>query len=258
MGSCPYPRIEAGQPASIKNGELAELEFPRNKFYFKKTSRRDLIFFIGEEQPAQGRGQYAEGGKAYQMANLVLDVATKFGCRRVYTSGAAVAPIHHSMKSRVWVAPNNRELLYEVKRYENAILMSEIEGRGEGGNITGLNGLLLGVARKRGLEGVCLMGEVPDYLAQAPFPYPRASKSVLEVLGNILGVSLDPHVLDGIVAQMDETIGSIYKKFPDDIRERIEQRKSATQPITEEDGRWIKEHIDDFFKSGGGGYERPV
>ena len=67
----------------IRNGELKELEFPSNKFYFRKTEKKDLIFFIGEEQPTESRRAYAEGRKAYQMANLVLDVALKFGCRRV-------------------------------------------------------------------------------------------------------------------------------------------------------------------------------
>ena len=43
---------------------------------------------------------YAEGRKAYRMADLVLDVAEKFKCRRVYTSGAAVALIHHTDKAQ--------------------------------------------------------------------------------------------------------------------------------------------------------------
>ncbi len=255
-----YPRA-----ASIKNGELAELEFPRNKFYFKKTSRRDLIFFIGEEQPAQGRGQYAEGGKAYQMANLVLDVATKFGCRRVYTSGAAVAPIHHSMKSRVWVAPNNRELLYEVKRYENAILMSEIEGRGEGGNITGLNGLLLGVARKRGLEGICIMGEVPIYLQGLPVPYPKASMSVLEALTWNLGIEVDMTDMGKIVQRAETGIEDLYQRFPPEVREQLDKLRHVTYakssepgPITEDDQKRIMDDIEELFNKGKRDEESPL
>ncbi len=155
------------------------------------------------------------------------------------------------------------DIINEIRSYDNVTMMSEIEGRGRQGSITGLNGLLLGVAKNRGFEGICLMGEVPDYLSQAPFPYPRASKSVLEVLSRMLGLSLDFHVLDSIVAQMDETIDSIYKKFPEDIRERIDQRKFAVhqaraETITEEDEGWIKEHIDEFFKKRGGGNERAV
>ena len=158
----------------IKDGELEGLEFPSSKFYFKKTEKKDLIFFIGEEQPAEEGGFYAEGRKAYQMANLVLDVALEFGCRRVYTSGAAVAPIHHTMIPKVWAVPNTEDLIHEIKNYGNTILMSDIEGEGGQGNITGLNGLLLGVARKRGLEAICVMGEIPIYLQGFALPYPKA------------------------------------------------------------------------------------
>ena len=76
---------------SIKAGVLEDLQFPGNKFYYKSIQGKDLIFFIGEEQPAETGKGYAEGKKAYQLARLVLEAGEKFGCRRVYTSGAAVA-----------------------------------------------------------------------------------------------------------------------------------------------------------------------
>jgi proteasome assembly chaperone (PAC2) family protein len=238
----------------IRGGILHDLEFPTSKFYYKKLADRDLLLFIGEEQPS-GRGRiYAEGGKAYEIANQVLDVAEKFGCRRIYTSGAAVALTHHSLRSRVWSVATERRFLSEMKSYTNAYLMSEIEGRQNIGNITGLNGLLIGVAKKRGFEGVCLMGEIPDYLSRVPFPYPKASQSVLEVLAAILGISVDMTAFDDMIAQMEDLIANVLRQFPREIRERVEQRKQEAPPevITEEDEEWIKEHIDDFFQAEGG------
>ncbi len=251
-----YPR-----KVIIKAGVLEDLEFPGNKFYYKRLGKKDLIFFIGEEQPTDEGRIYAEGRKAYQMADLVLDVAERFGCQRVYTSGAAVALTHHALKPRVWAVTSREDLIKEVKSYENTILMGEIEGRGNQGSITGLNGLLLGLAKKRGFQAICLMGEIPDYLAGAPFPYPKASKSVLEVLANLLGIKIDYGALDEMAVRIDDIIDDIYEKFPPEIRERIEQRKLVIQTkleaITEEDGKWIKEHIDELFKKGGKGNERP-
>jgi len=245
----------------IRDGVLESLEFPSSKFYYQRLANKDLIFFIGEEQPTDGGRMYAEGRKAYHMANLVLDVAERFGCRRVCTSGAAVALTHHDLKPRVWAVTSSEDLAREVKNYENTILMSEIEGRGDQGSITGLNGLLLGLAKKRGFEAICLMGEIPDYLSRAPFPYPRASKSVLEALSSLVGIEIDYGSLDEMTAQMDEVINGIFDKFPPEIRERIEQRKSIVQAkpetITEEEAKWIKEHIDELFKKGGRGDERP-
>ncbi|TET59019.1 hypothetical protein E3J48_08335 [Candidatus Aerophobetes bacterium] len=239
----------------IRDGELMDLEFPTNKFYFKRTEGRDLIFFIGEEQPAQAGRAYAEGKKAYQMANLVLDVALKFGCRRVYTSGAAVAPIHHTVIPRVWAVPNNESLVDEVKGYENTILMSDIEGRGGQGNITGLNGLLLGVAKRRGLEAICVMGEIPIYLQGLPLPYPKASKSVLEVLTTALGIRIEMEGIDELVQSSEREIERLYELFPSEIKEQLDKLKYVAYakptepgPITEEDKKRILEDIDKFFK----------
>jgi len=245
-----YPRR-----VRIKASLLKALEFPTSKFYYQKLEGKDLIFFIGEEQPTTGGKMYAEGEKAYQMANLVLDAAERFGCRRVYSSGAAVALTHHDLKPRVWAVTSHADLSREMKRYKNVSLMGEIEGKGNQGSITGLNGLLLGAAKQRGFEAICLMGEIPDYLSRAPYPYPRASKSVLEVLSSILRIEVNLSVLDSTIAQVDDIIDKIYEKFPPEIRERIDQRKSDAQTspeiITDEDERWIKDHIDEFFQPGG-------
>ncbi len=239
----------------IRDGELKSLEFPENKFYFKKTERNDLLFFIGEEQPSDGRGGYAEGTKAYKMANLVLDVAQRFGCQRIYTSGAAVAPIHHTTRSRVWVVPNREGLINEVKSYENTVLMSEVEGRDGQGNITGLNGLILGVAKMRGLEAICVMGEIPIYIHGFPVPYPKGSRAVLEVLGAALAVNIPMDEINELIQKSDGEIESVYEKLPSEIREQLDKLKyvvytkpSEPEPITEEDKKKILQEIDKLFK----------
>jgi len=246
--------------AVIKGGVLEDLAFPSSRFYYKKLGKKDLIVFIGEEQPADGARIYAEGKKAYQIANLVLDVAERFGCQRVYTSGAAVALTHHELMPRVWAVASHEDLNRQVKSYENTILMGEVEGTSERGSITGLNGLLLGLAKKRGLEAICLMGEIPDYLSGAPFPYPRASKAVLEVLTNLLGIEMDYGALDEMAVQMDNIVQDIYEKLPPRVKEGIEQRKltikAKSEAITEEDEKWMKEHIHELFRDEDGDDDR--
>ncbi|PIV24481.1 MAG: hypothetical protein COS40_01860, partial [Deltaproteobacteria bacterium CG03_land_8_20_14_0_80_45_14] len=220
-----YPR-----KVSIRDGLLEDLDFPSNKFYYQRLEKKDLIFFIGEEQPTEGGGMYARGEKAYQMANLVLDAGLKFGCQRVYTSGACVSLIHHQMKPRVCAVISSEELIKELKKYQNTILISEIGGRGGGeGTITGLNGLLLAVAKKRGVESICLMGEIPDWLSGASFPYPRAARSVLEVFAEILGIGIDLSFLDKTEGQIEKIIESIYAKFPPEMKEEYDQRKFVAQ-----------------------------
>jgi proteasome assembly chaperone (PAC2) family protein len=244
----------------IRNGVLERLEFPSSKFYFKKMDRTDIILFIGEEQPAEEGRMYAEGRRALGMANLVLNMAERFSCRRVYTSGAAVALIHHTMKSRVWAVPNSENLVPETRAYDNTVLMSDIEGMGGHGNITGLNGLLLGVARKRGLEAVCLMGEIPVYLQGLPLSYPRASKAVLEVIGRNLGIEIDLSKLDALDQKLERRIEDFYQQIPLEMRGQLERLKHVSYdqpaepgPITEEEQKRIMEDVDKFFKRRGEG-----
>ena len=244
-----YPR-----KVSIKNGLMKNLEFPTNKFYYQRVEGKDLILFIGEQQPTEGEGSYSKGEKAYQMANLILDAGLEFGCQRVYTSGACVSLIHHQMKPRVCVIVSSKTLAEEVKKYQNTILMSQMGGKESEGVITGLNGLLLAVAKKRGLESICLMGEIPDWLSQVPQSYPKASKSVVEVFAQLLKIRVDFSSLDYMTTQIEGIIEKIYEKFPPGMKEKYDQRKFIVQTesgtITEEDAKWIEEHIDELFKRG--------
>jgi len=245
-----YPKM-----VLIRKGVLESLEFPGSRFYFKRAGGGDIVFFIGEEQPTEGARIYAEGKKAYRMADLVLDVAERFQCRRIYTSGAAVALIHHTTKPRVWAVPNSESLIPEVEGYGNTVLMSDIEGRGGHGNITGLNGLLLGVAKKRGVEAICLMGEIPVYLQGLPLSYPKASKSVLEVLSDGLKVQADLNTLDELDQKVQQRVEEFYQQIPSEIRGQLDRLKqvSYTQPtepgpITEEEEKKILEEVESFFK----------
>ncbi len=254
---------------TIQDGLLKDLEFPANRFYYQKLKGKDLVLFVGEEQPAEGTRLYAAGERAYRMANLVLDVAEKFGSQRVYTSGAAVTQTHHTLKPKVWAVPNSDDLIDEVRDYENTVLMSELEGRRGPGAISGLNGLLLGVAKKRGMKALCLMGEIPYYLQGSPWPYSKAAISVLEVLAGNLGIDIDMIPLLEMAKKMDEGIegflGSLYEAeaipphIRNEIRESIEKMKYVREspgPITGEDQKRIMEHIDEFFKRGEKGNER--
>jgi proteasome assembly chaperone (PAC2) family protein len=273
VGAREFGRIEPWdffepQKVCIERGLLSDLEFPSSKFYCRRVNGRDLIFFIGREQPGDGRNRYAEGQKAYEMAELVMDVAAKFGCRRVYTSGAGVTQVHHTVKPRVWAVPNTNRLVEEIRDYDNTVLMSQIEGRGSQGVITGLNGLLLGVAKKRGIEAMCLMGEIPYYLQGLPWPYPKASRAVLEVLSRNLGVRIDLHSLDEWAQRVDRNIEkfleSLYRTeaIPPQVKQEIERLRDARPtvigPITEEEQKRIMEHIDELFKSEGWHDERDV
>jgi proteasome assembly chaperone (PAC2) family protein len=235
----------------IANGLIEDLRFPTTRFFSHRRQDRDIVFVIGERQPEDAE-------KAYEMAGEVLDVAEKLGCRRVYTSGASVTSIHHSARPRVWAVPNSRRLISEIRRYGNTVLMSEVDGAEGEGSITGLNGLLLGVAQSRDIEAVCLLGEVPYYLQGAPWPYPKASISVLEVLGNLLNIPLDLSELRQSAARVEANIDQILEtlagadELPEQVREEMDSLRHPQHrdlgPITEDEKQDILEHLDDLFR----------
>ncbi len=237
--------------AIIVNGLIEDMRFPATRFYAFHGKVGDIVFLVGEQQPTDIE-------KTYEMAGAVLDVAVRLGCRRIYTAGAGVTTIHHTVKPKVWAVPNDPDLIPEIREYSNTILMSEIGGREGEGAISGLNGLLLGVAKSRDIEAVCLMGEVPYYLQGAPWPYPKASISVLEVLGEILDTPLDLHELhqtaNKVEANIDQVLEALAEaeELPEQVREEMENlrhpQRSDLGPITEAEKKDILENIDELFR----------
>lgn len=230
----------------IDGGLLRDMEFPEGTFYYCR-GEPDLIFFIGEALPH-------EEAKIYSLANLILDVAEKFGATRVYTAAAAVASIHHSLEPRIWAVPNTPKLLSELKSY-NVVLLSELEERRGSGNITGLNGVLIGVARERNLEGACFLGEIPVYIAHFPLQYPKASRAILNILTAVLGIHIDMGEIGFYAEQADREIDRLYQSLPPEVRNELDKLKAAappTGPITERDKEKILKEIEEFFKKGKG------
>jgi len=171
---------------TVRDHVVEEPEFPESKFYFWKGPKgKELIIFIDDAQPS---------AKGYQLANLVLDVAQNFKARKVYTFAAAPAHIYHTRKPRILGATTRPRLMDKLTK-QGVVPMGA-------GTISGLNGMLLGVARQRKLEGVCLLGEIPVYAT--PIPNPKAAKVVLGVLVGLLGIELDMSGLDEWAKKTDE------------------------------------------------------
>jgi len=149
-------------------------QFPRSRFYYWKNNEggSDIILFIGEDQPA---------AKGYELANCVLDVGLNFGIKRVYTCAAALSRIHHTEQPAVWGVATSQQVTEDLKRY-NLVRKGNL-------HIAGLNGLLLGVAKEKGVEGACLLGEVPVYATR--IQNPMAALAILKALTTMLDIEID-------------------------------------------------------------------
>ncbi len=176
----------------VKKNVVEEPQFPQSKFYYWKnrTGGSDLILFIGEAQPAT---------KEYEMANCVLDVGQRFRVKKVYTCAAALTRIHHTEQPRVWGVGTSPEVARELEKY-NLV---------QGGNIqiSGLNGLLLGVAKKRDINGICLLGEVPTYATR--MQNPMSALAILNKLTKMLAIEIDTDELSQLASETRETMKQV-------------------------------------------------
>ena len=171
----------------VKENVVEAPQFPQSNFYYwkNKVGGSDIILFISEDQPAS---------KGYDLANCVLDIGLKFQVKRVYTCAAAMTRIHHTEPPRVWGVATSQQVTEDLKKYDLV----------QAGNlqIAGLNGLLLGVAKERDIEGICLLGEVPMYATRIQNPV--AALAVLKVLTKVLGIEIDLAELAGLAVEASE------------------------------------------------------
>ncbi len=204
---------------TVHDNVLQAPVFPENKFYLIKRpeAKNDLIIFYAEAQPDQNH---------YDLAKVVLDVAERFRVKRIYTCAAAMVQ-HNVEKSRVLAAATDAKLIEEVKKYDVS-LVGEFQ-------IRGLNGILLGAARERGIEGICVLGETAQYAAELPNPI--AASAILKTLTKIFNLEIDLSEIEREARQMAEEIKTLSQEF------MAKYISHFTQPIWERNPR--NEYEDD-------------
>ncbi len=159
----------------VRDGIIDLPEWPYNKFFFYKSKGggRDMIIFISDAQPDLAR---ADG-----YCGAILSVAKKYKARQIISFAAMPQAIDHNQPLNVWFTATSESLKKELAKHNLQVLND--------GHISGLNGLFLGVAKREGFSGFCLLGEIPLYTIQ--IENPRASYAVLEALGRIIGHQID-------------------------------------------------------------------
>ena len=254
-----FGRIEPYQffePTAVRihDNVIEEPQFPQSSFYFwKGNTGQDLIIFMGDAQPSM---------QGHALGNLILDVAQRFGARRVYTSAAAPAHIHYAQRPRILGVVTKPDLVPEIEA-QHVKLMST-------GTISGMNGILLGIAKKRDMEGICLLGEIPIYLTE--MANPRASKAIVEVLSRMLEIKVDTTQMDEWIKDMDSEIeknmvrfmGSLrenakrFVEYLDRLKERADSEEVATtQELPEYSEELVKE-VERFLKEGQAGKDEDI
>jgi len=182
----------------LRNGVIEPAKVKHLFYYWN-----NLIICIGEAQPPTPL-------EVRMLAEDVLNVAEEFGVKRIYT--LAASPAFEREELKVFGIVNKEELLKEVSRYVPI-------AKGEG-DITGLNGVLLGVAKERNLDGICLLGQI-RYMDVPQF---RSARLVLEVLTKMLNIEIDFLELDKEAEKIEESIKERLKRL-EEIKIKKEEKE---------------------------------
>lgn len=204
------------EAAIIRDGVVAKPVWPQSRLFVWDggEAKRDVIVFIGEAQPPNGK---------YAFCEKLIDFARDHDVERVFTFAAMATDMQPEQDARVFVAATERALLDELcasERCESKRKESRIEVLREG-HIGGLNGILLAAAVEKAMPAACLLGEMPHMFAQ--MLYPKPSMAVLRVFADAAGVEVDLAEL----AQQAETIEHRLSELMQRIHRKMEAKEAA-------------------------------
>jgi len=208
----------------VQKGLLNIPELPQSKFYFykNKTGKNDLIIFLSSAQP--------DLAQAELYSKKILQVAKGFKVEAVISFASMPQAIDHTQDSGVWFAATTQELSNTLSKLNFNILND--------GLISGMNGLFLGIAKKEGFKGFCLLGEIPLYTIQ--IENPKASYAVLEALEKVIGIQVNLTDLK----EQGHTMESEINKLLDYLK----IGSQTAGPIQEEDIEKIKKSLSQLTK----------
>jgi len=232
---------------SVKNGLMEELEPMRNTFYFwdnKARAGSDLIIFKSE-QPTARLSEYVE---------LVLDVASRFGVRRLYLVGSfgAMGITHHDAPE-VFGVVNLSQLRGPL---ENCGIKLYPEYKGVGT----IHSSFLWSAKNRNIEAVSLWSPVPYYVGRLPFPWSNYPQSSLAILAKWLCLEKVPVDTGGLMSLAKRTeleMKGVYDQLEEESKKESvyttfeqsgEYDTDDSAEISDDDLRHMMRDIEDFFR----------
>ena len=199
-----FAEIVYPQNSIIYKDGLAELPNLSHRFYAAPDN--DLIICVGDAQPSTPE-------ETLNLADDVLELAEKYNVKRIYTMAAY--PCDYTEEPTVYGIYTDEELKEELVAHGVDLLEGE-------GSVNGLNGILIGIAKNRGMKGICLMGEI----RYANVPQHLSAKAVLERLTSMIGIEIDTSQLVRRAARIDASIRKSLKDYEqEEDRLKKEEKK---------------------------------
>ncbi len=193
-------------------------------YYYQGKNASDIILFLGEVQPPL---EYAEA-----LSEVVVSFVKRYRAKFMFAFAAKPEPIDHKSASRVWVASTHTDTLKAFEGFGLKVLKE--------GQVSGLNGVVLGVGKRKGIKGVCLLGEIPFYTVQ--IENPKATLSILKVVGDYLKLNLNFSPIADRAKFVEQEIEKLITYL------KGEGSPSGPTPLSEEDIEKIKKDLAAYTK----------
>lgn len=198
---------------TITSGLVQPFRYPKSQLFSWRDPQgeHDLLVFIGEAQPPQGR---------YDFCRKLVDFAQREGVSKIFTFAAMATNTELQDESRVVGVATDKETLHGLLANDIQVL--------SGGSISGMNGVLLGVTAERRIPGGCLLGEVPRMFAGVP--YPKATISVLKTMSELMDIPID---LTELALESERNEAQLSQML-EQVRRLEQQRHESESPEDDE------------------------
>jgi uncharacterized protein (TIGR00162 family) len=143
---------------------------PKYEFYTAPLGKTNFVILTGVAQPSRD-----DVVAHYTLCDEILNFVEQYNCKFIVTMAGVTKP---KPSEEVYVAATSADL--RAKAVEKGAI---IYG---GGRIVGAAGILLGLAKNRGWEGICLLGATTGLKADR-----EAAYSVLKLLLKIFSLETD-------------------------------------------------------------------
>lgn len=194
-------------PPQINVKENGIAETPKAELFYVKKEK-GLFVFTADAQPS-------EPSEEYKLCESVIKLVKNLGVREVYSLAAYITG-YFPIVPKVYGAATNKRLL--LKLAENGVsTMSE-------GAITGMNGLIIGIASLYKLKAACLLGETSGYVLDA-----SASQSVLEVFSKLTNITIDMTKMKTKAEETRKLVGQI-QRLAEQEREQSRETSRERRP----------------------------
>ncbi len=150
------------------------IEIPSDEYKILVDEKNSLVIFTGENQPQ-------EPGIVSDLVNFVVDTVQKWGKIKMIISTGGYMPMQKTDSDAVYGVATSENILKMLKSHGVKQLSNDVK------SITWFNGLVLGAAKIRYIDGIGLFGEIYD----VELPQHHAAKNIINKIEKILGLQID-------------------------------------------------------------------